>query len=257
PGQPGGDSWNGAPVDQRYGGSVWTSGSYDPTLNLLYFGIGQTYDTATLLHPPADPADPAGADASGTNAAAAAYGRIAPPGPRNEGLYTDSTVALDPDTGKLVWYYQHFNRDVWDFDWVFEQSLLTLPIDGKPTPLLVTGGKIAIFDAIDRRSGRYAFSEDLGLQNLVTSIDPTTGEKHVNPALEPESGKTKFVCPHAGGARSWPATSYDAATHLLVASLVESCMQFTWRPRSTSQTDAGGSDIHWVLVPRAGSDGKF
>src|SRR6185312_9978242 len=49
----------------------------------------------------------------------------------------------------------------------------------------------------------------------------------------------------------------DSATHLLVASLVESCMQFTWRPRSTSQTDAGGSDIHWVLVPRAGSDGKF
>ena len=49
PGQPGGDSWNGAPVDQRYGGSVWTSGSYDPATNLLYFGIGQTYDTGTLL----------------------------------------------------------------------------------------------------------------------------------------------------------------------------------------------------------------
>ena len=51
PGQPGGDSWNGAPVDQRFGASVWTSGSYDPDLNLVYFGIGQTYDTATLLEP--------------------------------------------------------------------------------------------------------------------------------------------------------------------------------------------------------------
>ena len=48
PGQPGGDSWNGAPVDQRFGASVWTSGSYDPDLNLVYFGTGNTYDAATL-----------------------------------------------------------------------------------------------------------------------------------------------------------------------------------------------------------------
>ena len=233
PGQPGGDSWNGAPVDQRYGGSVWTSGSYDPDTNLLYFGIGQTYDTGTLLS------------------------KGSKQDRENDAAYTDSTVALDPDSGKLIWYYQHFNRDVWDFDWVFEQTLLDLPVAGKPRKLLITGGKIAIFDTIDRQTGRYLRSQDLGLQNIVTAIDPKTGRKTVNPEFTPEADKAKLICPHAGGARSWPATAYDPQTKMLYVPLVESCMQFTWRSRSAAETAAGGSDIGWVLVPRPGSDGKF
>ncbi len=233
PGQPGGNSWNGAPVNERYGGSVWTSGSYDPDLNLVYFGTGQTYDSETLLQPSKKPGSTA------------------------DGLYTDATVALNPDTGKLVWYYQHFNRDVWDYDWVFEQSLLTLPVHGKPTKLLVTGGKIAIFDAVDRSDGHYEFSRDLGLQTLVSSIDPHTGRKILNPEFTPTPNKTNFICPHAGGARSWPATSFDPTSDILYVPLEESCMQFTWRPRGAAATAAGGSDMHWVLLPRADSDGKI
>ncbi len=68
-------------------------------------------------------------------------------GESRDALYTDSTLALDPDTGKLVWHRQHMKRDVWDLDWVFEQSLLTVPVNGKPTELVVTGGKTAIFRA--------------------------------------------------------------------------------------------------------------
>src|SRR6185312_14604770 len=174
-----------------------------------------------------------------------------------DGLYTDSTVALDPDSGKLVWYYQHFNRDVWDFDWAFEQSLLSLPINGKPKKLLVTGGKIAIFDAIDSSTGHYEFSRDLGLQNLVASIDPRTGRKIIDPRFTPQANQAKLICPHAGGARSWPATSYDPASGLLFIPLIESCMQFTWRPRTPAETAEGGSDLHWVLQPRPDSDGNF
>jgi alcohol dehydrogenase (cytochrome c) len=233
PGEPGGDSWNGTPLDHRFGGSVWTSGSYDPALNLLYYGVGQTYDTATLLQP--GPTTGASADA----------------------LYTDSTVALDPDTGKLVWFYQHLNRDVWDFDWVFERTLIDLPHDGRPRHLLITGGKIGIFDTLDRVDGKYVTSEDLGLQNLITGIDPRTGAKTINPALTPEANKTRLVCPHAGGVRSWLATAYDARTRILYVPMVESCMDFTWVPRDASQTAAGGSDIHWTLRPRPDSDGKF
>ena len=131
PGEPGGDSWNGAPYDQRFGGGVWTSGSYDPARNLVYFGTGNTYDIGTLMLPQA---------------------RV---GESKDALYTDSTLALDPDTGKLVWHAQHMKRDVWDLDWVFEQSLLTLPVNGKPTELVVTGGKTAIFDAMDRATGKH------------------------------------------------------------------------------------------------------
>jgi alcohol dehydrogenase (cytochrome c) len=233
PGEPGGESWNGAPVDQRFGGSVWTSGSYDPDLNLVYFGIGQTYDTATLLAPQPQK------------------------GQSNDALYTDSTVALDPDTGKLAWAYQHVNRDVWDLDWVFEQSLVTVPVHGKLTKLVVTGGKIALFDAVDRATGKYAFSRDLGIQTLVTAIDPKTGFKTINPELKPEPGVAKKLCPHSGGGRNWPATSIDIKTKIMYVQLFETCQDFTWKPRDAAATAAGGNDMQWVLHARPDSDGKF
>ncbi len=233
PGQPGGDSWNGAPVQERYGGGVWTSGSYDPERNLLFFGVGNTYDAGTLLLPQPRKGD------------------------SNDGLYTDSTLALDPDTGKLVWYFQHMNRDVWDMDWVFEQTLVTLPVDGKPRDLVVTGGKIAIFDAVDRATGQYVFSKDLGLQNLVSAIDPKTGHKAINPALEPESGKAKLLCPSSSGARSWPTTAFNPRTNILYVPMIESCSNYTWNARGPAEVAAGGSDMQFPPTPRPGADGNF
>jgi alcohol dehydrogenase (cytochrome c) len=114
-----------------------------------------------------------------------------------------------------------------------------------------------VFDALDRATGKYAFSRDLGLQNLVASIDPVTGRKIISPALAPEANVTKLLCPHGGGARSWPSTSYDAASHILYVPLVEDCSDFTWIPRSPAETAAGGNDMHWVVRPRPDSDGKF
>ncbi len=233
PGEPGGDSWNGAPFEQRFGGGVWTSGSYDPARNLVYFGTGNTYDIGTLMLP---------------------QPRV---GESRDALYTDSTLALNPDTGKLVWHRQHMKRDVWDLDWVFEQSLLTLPVNGKPTELVVTGGKTAIFDAMDRATGKYLFSRDLGLQNIVTAIDPGTGEETTNPALEPEPGKTKLLCPNANGARNWLTTAFDPASYILYVPLVETCADYSWTPRSPAQIAAGGDDIHFAQKPRPDGDGKF
>ncbi len=228
PGQPGGDSWNGAPLDERYGGSVWTSGSYDPKLNLVYYGIGNTYNTTELLVPQPKK------------------------GKSNDAAYTDSTVALNPDTGKLVWYYQHMNRDVWDMDWVFDQTLLTLPVDGKPTDLVVTAGKPAIFDAVDRATGKYAFSTDLGVQNLVSHIDPKTGKKTINPKLKPEANVAKLVCPHGGGARNWQATSYNPTTKILYVPMQIDCAYYTWIPRPPAEVAQGGNDMHWLSEPRPG-----
>jgi alcohol dehydrogenase (cytochrome c) len=233
PDEPGGDSWNGAPFEQRFGGGVWTSGSYDPARNLVYFGTGNTYDIGTLMLP---------------------QPRV---GESRDALYTDSTLALNPDTGKLAWHRQHMKRDVWDLDWVFEQSLLTLPVNGKPTELVVTGGKTAIFDAMDRATGKYLFSRDLGLQNIVTAIDPGTGEETTNPALEPEPGKTKLLCPNANGARNWLTTAFDPASYILYVPLVETCADYSWTPRSAEQIAAGGDDIHFAQKPRPDGDGKF
>ena len=233
PGQPGGDSWNGAPLDERYGAGVWTAGSYDPARKLLFFGVGNTYDVATLIQP---------------------QGRK---GQSNDGLYTDSTLALDPDTGKLVWFYQHMARDVWDMDWAFEQTLAVLPINGSPRDVVLTAGKLGIFDVMDRATGQYLFSKDLGLQNLVTAIDPKTGHKTTDPALEPVSGKTLLVCPSGGGARGWPATALDPARRVVYVPMTEACMHYTFTARGPAEVAAGGVDIRYPHGPRPDSDGQY
>ena len=235
PGQPGGESWNGAPLEERFGGGVWTAGSYDPELSLLYFGVGNTYDTATLLEP-----RPGAAGVSS-----------------NDGLYTDSTVALRPDTGALAWYYQHQKRDVWDLDWVFEQSLVSLPIDGHARKLVVTGGKTAMFDALDAATGAFVFSKDLGLQNLVTAVDPVTGEKTVNPALQPQPGKAELLCPNSVGARNWLATALNPLTHILYVPILENCADYTYAPRNAAQTAKGGLDMHFSARSPLNHDGNF
>ena len=231
PGEPGGNSWNGVPLDKRTGASVWIPGSYDLELNLAFFGPAQTYDTASLRDP------------SGER------------GVTNDALYTDSTVALDPDTGKLVWYFQHQDNDQWDFDWAFERQIIKLPLFGENRTVVVTGGKQAIFDTLDAASGIYASSIDLGLQNVVTSIDPKTGAKNIDRKLVPGDGETKFICPHAGGARSWLPTSYDPATELIYVPLVESCMDVL--PVAAGESSNLTTGVRWRLRPRPDSDGKY
>lgn len=235
PGTPGGDSWNGAPVDERFGAGVWTTGSYDPALNLAYFGVGNTYTTATLLQ--------ARPGASGVTA--------------NDGLYTDTTLALRPETGELVWHHQHHRRDVWDQDWAFEQTLVTLGTGAAARRAVVTSGKTAVFEAVDAATGRFLFAHDTGLTNLYATIDPATGEKRSNPQLEPVPGKPLLLCPGNLGARNWPATSFNAATGRLFVVVLESCAEYTWEPRGAKETANGGSDIRFAPKMRPGSDGKL
>jgi alcohol dehydrogenase (cytochrome c) len=235
PGEPGGDTWNGAPLEERFGGGVWTAGSYDLELDLVYFGIANTYTSATLLEP-----------RPGTTSVTA-----------NDGLYTDATVALRPDTGTLVWHYQHHKRDVWDLDWVFEQTVVTLQIEGRPKKVVVTGGKTAIFDAVDAATGAFVFSRDLGVQNVITAIDPITGDKTVNPAVLPEAGKSKLVCPGNFGARNWPATALNPQSKVLYVPIMETCSDYTYAPGAPAQIAKGGVDMRYTAHLPPGNDGKF
>ena len=230
PGDPGDASWNGAPLAQRNGGSVWTAGSYDPQLRLAYFGPAQTYDTAPLQYP------------------------VHQPGITNDGLYLDATVALDPDTGRLVWYFQHLPNDQWDYDWAFERQIIDLPVDGVRKKLVVTSGKLGIYDALEADTGKYVFSVDLGFQNLVTTIDPRTGAKTIDPRRYPDK-QALMVCPHAGGGRSWLPGSYNPATHVVYLASVESCMDLT--PVPPGERGALSSGFRWTLRPRPDSDGRY
>ena len=231
PGEPGGNSWNGLPVEKRNGASAWVAGSYDPALNLVFWGVGQSYDTGPLRN------------------------LVNQPGVTNEGLYTDSTLAIDPDTGKLVWFFQHQSNDQWDLDWAFEQIVAKLPVNGQPKALVLTAGKQAIYDALEADTGKYVFSIDLGLQNIVTSIDPKTGAKTIDPKLVPGDGEAKMVCPHAGGAKNWLPGSYNPETKILYVPLVESCMDMIpVGPGGRSNLSTG---VRWALRPRPDSDGKY
>lgn len=226
PGQPGGDTWNDLPVDQRLGGSVWTTGAYDPELDLAYFGVGQTYKITTLLR---------GGDGS--------------PG-SSDGLYTSSTLAIRPETGELVWHYQHLQREVWDLDWAFERTLTTRIIDGRPRRVVTTGGKLGIFDTLDAATGEYIGSYDAGLQNVVASIDEETGRKTIAPDVEPEPDVEKLVCPSSMGHRNWPATAWDPGTGILYVPLSDNCMPYTWTPDVV-----GDVDFEMLPIHRPGSDG--
>jgi alcohol dehydrogenase (cytochrome c) len=225
--EPGGNTWNGVPYDRRNGGSVWTPGSYDPGSNLVYFGIAQTYDTGP-------------------------YRNLAP-GQNNDLLFTDSTIALNPDTGKLAWYFQHQPNDQWDYDWAFGRMLLKTSPNGKT--LVTTGGKQAIFDALEADTGKYVFSIDLGVQNVVTAIDPVTGAKKLNPKLIPNGDETITTCPHAGGAKNWMPESYNPDTKVLFVSLVESCMDLI--PVAPGGRGSLSTGVRWTLRPRPDSDGKY
>ncbi|MEO8096956.1 MAG: PQQ-binding-like beta-propeller repeat protein [Acidobacteriota bacterium] len=108
---------------------------------------------------------------------------------------------------------------------------------------------------MDAETGKYAFSFDVGLQNIITAVNPTTGAKTINPALVPGDGEAKIVCPHAGGARSWIPTAYNPETKILYSPLVESCMDLT--PVSTGERGFLTTGVRPSLRPRLDGDGNY
>ena len=234
PGEHGGNSWNDLPLDKRTGGSFWVPGSYDAKTNLAFFGATPTYDTAPLRDP------------------------IGKPGVTNDALYTDSTLAINPDTGKLAWYYQHLANDQWDMDFGYQRQTLDLPVNGKKTHVVVTGNKAGIFDALDAKTGKYLFSFQLGIQNFITAIDPKTGKKTVDRSLIPGGenlGRTLTICPHAGGGKNWIPDAINPHTHMLFVPLSETCMDLIPVKKGESALMSGG--FRFTIRERPDSDGRF
>jgi alcohol dehydrogenase (cytochrome c) len=231
PDEKGGNSWNALPLDKRNGGSVWIPGSYDPVRNLAFFAPGNTYDTGPLRD------------------------LVQQDGINNDALYLDSTLALNPDTGQLAWYFQHQANGQWDLDYAFERQVMQLRVNGAVRDVVVTGGKQMIFDILEVKSGQYLSSIDLGLQNSIMSIDPKTGAKRVSQELIPGDGQTKMVCPHVSGGRGWLPTAYDAATRILYIPITEACMDLV--PVPAGERGSLSTGVRWTVRPRPASDGKY
>ena len=229
PGEPGGNTWNDIPLEERQGGSVWNTGAYDSQLDLLFYGVSPTYNTGPLLYP-------LGID-----------------GVSNDALYTNATLALRPDTGELVWYYQHVANDQFDLDWIFERSIVELEIDGEMKKVIVTAGKPGLFDALDAATGQYLFSVDPGLQNLFSAINPVTGEKIANPNVFPDAEEIRTVCPFYQGGRNWHASSVNNETGILFVPMFEVCMDTLLDGTGTLLSSGLGTET----VPVPGTDGNY
>ncbi|MCP5410968.1 MAG: PQQ-binding-like beta-propeller repeat protein [Alphaproteobacteria bacterium] len=142
-GQPGGDSWGDLPDAKRQGADTWIAGTYDPELNTTYWGTAQ--------------AKPWRRDLRGSGA--------------GDTDYANSTLALDPDTGKLKWWYNHAPGESLDLDEVFERVL----VDHGDEKSLLTIGKVGILWKLDRVTGKYLNHAETVFQNVFDKIDPKTG----------------------------------------------------------------------------------
>ncbi|HTS48447.1 MAG TPA: PQQ-binding-like beta-propeller repeat protein [Bryobacteraceae bacterium] len=197
-GQPGGDTWNNLPNMLRGGGDNWITGSYDPELNLTYWGVAQ----------------------------AKPWMRASRNTKSEKALYTSSTLALNPDDGKLQWYFQHVPGESLDLDEVFERVL----VDSGDQKWVFTIGKAGILWKLDRRTGKYIASKETVFQNVFDQIDPKTGEPtYRSEILEQETGKWVQSCPSTEGGHNWQAMSYHQPTGELIIPLSQSCMEMSGR----------------------------
>lgn len=224
----GGSTWNNLPLGARSGGSVWIPGSYDPELDLVYFGTAPTYDTGPLLP------------------------NLGIDGVSNDALYTNTTLALRPDTGELVWHFQHMPNDQWDLDWVYERHISELEVNGETRKVVFTAGKMALYDVLDAATGQYIDSVDTGVQNLVADINPITGEKILYPHATPNKETSHLVCPYALGGRNWQSAAFDASSKLLILPLSEMCMM-----AAPGEGNLLSSGVELTPEPRPDTDGNY
>src|SRR6267378_4468640 len=196
PGEPGGDTWGDLPLTFRAGGDAWIPGSYDPETNIVYWGTAQ--------------AKPWARAARGTD---------------GDALYTNSTLALDPDTGKMKWYYQHLPGETQDMDEVFENVLID--IGGRKS--LFKMGKLGILWQLDRTNGAFVHATDLGYQNIV-QVNPQNGKVTYLPGKIPQVGVEVDQCPSTSGFKSWRAMAFSPQTNALYIPLTLNCEKATFGP---------------------------
>jgi alcohol dehydrogenase (cytochrome c) len=195
PGDPGADTWGiGAP--ESAGGTTWNNGSYDPDLNLIYWGTG---------NPAPDFNDD---DRPGDN------------------LYTCSLLAIDADTGKLKWYFQFSPHE--DHDWDSDEPpvLFNAPIDGKTRKLVGFANRNGFYYVIDRVTGQFITGVPFVKETWAKGLDPKTGRPILNPNEEPTLGAGTLVYPSITGGVDWTSPSYSPQTGLFYVSAHETGAYF-------------------------------
>lgn len=214
-GEPGGETWGDVPDEERRGGSAWMPASFDPELNMIYVGV----------------------------AVPIPWGEIQRKTQGLDVLYTNSTLALDAETGKIVWYFQHLAGDNWDQDHPFERiivesevkpvaanvSWINPDISSAGKRKVITGipGKPGIIWTLDAATGDFLWAKETNYQNVIVGVD-IPGRKGIpNSQLVPtEIRQHKLICPTTRGGINWQSVGYSPQTNALYTPTNNACMDF-------------------------------
>ena len=210
-GEPGSETWSSAEAMAKGGGATWVTGTYDPDLNLLYWGTGNPYPSLY------------GGDRLGDN------------------LYTASLLALDADTGKLKWHYQFTPHDTHDWDANQIPVLTDLTLARESRKVVMLANRNAFFYVFDRATGKLLLAKPFADTQWAKEIGPDG-----RPVLLPETPET--CLPDMRGATNFMSPSYDSVRRLFFVNVRETCaVYFTWkRPDGT-----GGGGMKRVYGHRA------
>jgi alcohol dehydrogenase (cytochrome c) len=194
-GEPGADTWPGDTA-QHGGGSTWITGSFDPELHTVYWGIGN-------------------------------------PGPFNAGirkgdnLYTDSVLAMDPKTGKIKWYYQFSPNDPFDYDSVAEMVLADIKVQGKPTKVVMDANRNGFFYVLDRTNGKLLAANAYVNVNWAKGIDMKTGRPiETDLPTKARAGEKVELWPSILGGKNWEPISFDPKRGLAYANTLNMGMPY-------------------------------
>jgi alcohol dehydrogenase (cytochrome c) len=197
PGEPGSESWPGK-MYLRGGGTTWMPGTYDPELDTLYWGTSN----------PSPDFD----------------GEVRP----GDDLYTDCVLALDPDSGKLKWYFQFTPHDLFDYDAVETPVLLDTTYQGETRKLLVQADRNGFIYVLDRINGKFLLATQFAEKvNWAKGIDGNG--RPIRTDIQP-SEKGTLVCPGFEGATNWYAPSYNPSTHFFYFMMLEDCGTYLRKP---------------------------
>ncbi len=234
PGEPGDETWGGLADEKRWHVSSWANvPAYDPELDLIYWGTSVPAPSLEVLR--------------GT--------------PGQDVLYSNSTLATDPETGEIVWYYQHLPRDNWDLDHVFERYLIDVQVAPDPAEVawinprvtpgerrrVLTGipGKTGIVYTLDRATGEFLWARETLNQNVITRIDGT-GKVHVNEDVIVGPFEEILVCPSLGGGKNWAAGTYSPRTGIMYQPQQNMCVLNTGHTDTPTAED--GYALSWIVV---------
>ena len=184
------------------GGSAWVTGTYDPQLNTLYWGIG-------------NPSPDFNGDVR-----------------KGDNLYTCSILALNPDDGSYKWHFQNSPHDVWDYDGVNEPVLVDINREGKAVKALVQAHRNGYFYCLNRETGEFLYGKPFcevtwtDRTKGVDGLDPKTGRPFVSPAALPTAAGVR-VCPGAAGGKEWNPLAFDPTTNTAFVPVINNCAKFT------------------------------